>query len=310
MVQEVSERGAAHVNVGHVVARSGVSRRTFYEIFHDREDCFLAAFDEALDHAAAAVLPAYGTRGAWLARVRAGVVALLGFLDSDRAAARLLIVESLAAGTAALERRRQVVAQLAAIVELGRGERGAKLDPPALTGEAIVGGLLSVLHSRLATSPASKTRTTQDEPREPAESSLLDLTGPAMGTIVLPYKGPMAAQKEMARPAPEPAAARPIVRSDPLQDLPMRLTYRTMRVLTAVAELGARGGHPSNRAVGQHAGIADQGQASKLLARLHKLALIENAGGDPARGEPNAWTLTPTGRQVYDSIAGLEKQAS
>jgi DNA-binding MarR family transcriptional regulator len=87
-----------------------------------------------------------------------------------------------------------------------------------------------------------------------------------------------------------------------LQDLPMRFTYRTMRVLMAVAE---RPGS-SNRMVGQAAGIGDQGQASKLLARLHKLGLIENQGGDPARGEPNAWTLTPTGRQVHGTIAGLE----
>ena len=81
----------------------------------------------------------------------------------------------------------------------------------------------------------------------------------------------------------------------------MRLTYRTMRVLVSVAE------HPasSNRAVGQHAGIGDQGQASKLLARLHKLGLVENQGGDPARGEPNAWVLTSTGQQVHESIADL-----
>src|ERR1700735_4470455 len=109
MVQEVSERGAANVSVGHVVGRSGVSRRTFYEIFDDREDCFLAAFEEALQNAAAVVVPAYGTGGAWQTRVRAGLTALLGFLDSDRAAARLLIVESLASGPSALERRRQVV---------------------------------------------------------------------------------------------------------------------------------------------------------------------------------------------------------
>ncbi len=43
MVQEISERGGANVSVAHVVARSGVSRRTFYEIFDDREDCFLAS---------------------------------------------------------------------------------------------------------------------------------------------------------------------------------------------------------------------------------------------------------------------------
>ena len=81
----------------------------------------------------------------------------------------------------------------------------------------------------------------------------------------------------------------------------MRLTYRTMRVLVAVAENPGS----SNRTIGQSAGIADQGQASKLLARLHNLGLIENRGGDPARGEANAWILTITGQQVHDSIAGL-----
>src|SRR6202046_5951970 len=85
MVQEVSERGVANVSVGHVVGRSGVSRRTFYEIFNDREDCFLAAFDEALHNAAAVVVPAYGTGGAWQTRVRGGLIALLGLLDTDRA---------------------------------------------------------------------------------------------------------------------------------------------------------------------------------------------------------------------------------
>ncbi|MGA7703959.1 MAG: TetR family transcriptional regulator [Solirubrobacteraceae bacterium] len=300
MVQEVSERGAANVSVGHVVGRSGVSRRTFYEIFHDREECFLAAFDEALGHAEAVVVPAYGSGGAWLARVRAGLVALLGFLDSDRAAARLLIVESLAAGPSALERRRQVIGQLVAVLELGRTEGSAKLDPPALTAEAIVGGLLSVLHGRLAAGQESEIRTTGGRGHA-EESSLLELAGPSMGTIVLPYMGPVAARKEIERPTPTPTGTAPIHRSDPLQDLPMRLTYRTMRVLVSVAENPGS----SNRTIGQSAGIADQGQASKLLARLHKLGLIENRGGDPARGEPNAWILTPTGQQVHDSIADL-----
>jgi hypothetical protein len=43
------------------------------------------------------------------------------------------------------------------------------------------------------------------------------------------------------------------------------------------------------------AGIADQGQISKLLARLHSLGLLENTGGDHAKGEPNAWHLTARG---------------
>jgi AcrR family transcriptional regulator len=304
MVQEVSERGAANVSVGHVVGRSGVSRRTFYEIFNDREECFRAAFDEALQHAAAVVVPAYGGGGAWRTRVRAGLTALLGFLDRDRAAARLLIVESLAAGPGALERRREVVAQLVSVLELGRTEGKAKLDPPALTAEAIVGGLLSVLHGRLAGGD-SETGTNHSRGHA-GESALLELAGPLMGMIVLPYLGPVAARTEIERPIPRPTGTGPVVRTDPLQDLPMRLTYRTMRVLVSVAENPGS----SNRTIGDSAGIADQGQASKLLARLHKLGLIENRGGDPARGEPNAWVLTLTGQQVHDSIAGLGTEVS
>jgi AcrR family transcriptional regulator/DNA-binding MarR family transcriptional regulator len=288
MVQEISERGAANVSVAHVVGRSGVSRRTFYEIFDDREDCFLAAFDDALKHAAASVIPAYEQGGSWRARVRAGLIALLGFLEADRATGRLLIVESLAAGPKALSRRQEVIAQITPIIEQGSKETKGPAPLPVLTAEGIVGGVLGVLHARLS---------------DTNNPSLLELTGPLMGMIVLPYLGPTIARRETELPAPEGSnGTQTVLRVDPLQDLPMRFTYRTMRVLVSVAE------HPgsSNRAIGEDAGIGDQGQASKLLARLHKLDLIENQGRDPARGEPNAWTLTPTGKQVHDSIAQLE----
>jgi DNA-binding MarR family transcriptional regulator len=87
---------------------------------------------------------------------------------------------------------------------------------------------------------------------------------------------------------------------DPLKDVPMRLTYRTARVLDGVAT------HPgaSNRTIGEAADIYDQGQISKLLSRLERLGLLANTGDGQAKGEPNAWTLTPKGRQVTDSITG------
>jgi AcrR family transcriptional regulator len=305
MVQEVSERGAANVSVGHVVGRSGVSRRTFYEIFHDREDCFLAAFDDALNHVAATVIPAYEQSGSWRGKIRAGLTALLEALECDRATGRLLIVESLAAGPGALERRQSVLAQIIPVIEMGHRERKANAGSLALTAEGILGGVLSVLHARLI----EQDRRISD-PHQLSDGGLLGLTGPLMGMIVLPYLGAAVARKEIERPAPKRSRTQPVIRTDPLQGLPMRFTYRTMRVLVAVAELGPRGGCSSNRAVGEHAGIGDQGQASKLLGRLHKLGLIENQGGDPARGEPNAWALTGTGKQVHDSIAGLEARAS
>src|SRR5580693_8998370 len=149
MVQEVFERGAANVSVGHVVGRSGVSRRTFYEIFDDREDCFLAAFDDALRNVAAIVVPAYEQPGSWREKVRAALIALLECLEYDRATARLLIVESLAAGPRVLERRQSVLAQIVPVVEQGATQAKGGLDPSMLTAEGVVGGVLAVLHPRL-----------------------------------------------------------------------------------------------------------------------------------------------------------------
>jgi DNA-binding MarR family transcriptional regulator len=125
-----------------------------------------------------------------------------------------------------------------------------------------------------------------------------------MGMIVLPYLGSSTARREQARPAPAPVSLKAAPTTTPaavgaLAALPMRLTYRTARVLEDVAE------HPgsSNRQVADRAGISDQGQISKLLSRLQRLGLLENAGnGGPAKGEANEWRLTPTGRQVAGSI--------
>ena len=284
MVQEISERGVANVSVAHVVGRSGVSRRTFYEVFKDREDCFLAAFDETLARISAVVVPTYEQPGAWRAKVRAALTAFLESLASDPAVGRLLIIESLAAGPRARERRQNAILQIIPILEQGRSEGKADTDPPPLTAEGIAGGVLSVLHARLS---------------HATPGSLVDLTGPLMGMIVLPYLGPTAARKELERPAPKRPSKVPLARRDPLRDLEMRLTYRTVRTLMAVAEQPGS----SNRAVGARAGIPDQGQVSKLLARLHNLKLIENTASASARGEPNAWTLTTRGWEIHGAIA-------
>jgi AcrR family transcriptional regulator len=297
MVREIAERGVANVSVAHVVARSGVSRRTFYEIFDDREDCFLAAFDEAIERIGAAVVPVYGRPGSWQAKTRAALSTALECLDDDPNTARLLIVESLAAGPRALERRQQLLAQVVAAVELGRGE--GKVDAPVLAGEGVVGGVLSVLYARLLASPSTAVGTPASPNGGGQDDSLLALEGPLMGMIVLPYLGATAARKEIARPARKRSTEWPVVRRDPLRQLEMRLTYRTVCVLTAVAaNPGA-----SNRVVADEAGIGDQGQISKLLTRLHERGLVENTGATLVRGAPNAWMLTARGREVQDAIA-------
>jgi DNA-binding PadR family transcriptional regulator len=68
-------------------------------------------------------------------------------------------------------------------------------------------------------------------------------------------------------------------------------------VLSAVAELSAQGSDPNNREVSDAAGISDQGQISKLLARLESHGLLENTGGS-TQGIPRAWHITPRGVEI------------
>jgi AcrR family transcriptional regulator len=317
LVEVVNERGAANVTVAHIVGRSGVSRRTFYEMFVDREACLLAAFDDAIRRIATVVVPAYVEPLRWREKIRAGLVALLEFLDCERGIGRLAIVETLGAGANALERRRSVLAEVIAVVDEGRSEVKHGEGPPPMAAEGIVGGVLAVLHSRLLEgiddSPpelagprtaASPPPPTMRGPRieDPEGGSLLGLAGPLMSMIVLPYLGAAAARRELRQPVPARHAKPQTGPADPLRDLDMRLTYRTVRVLMAVAELGGRGSYPSNRQVGVAAGTQDQGQISKLLSRLHRLGLIHNAGVGPGKGAPNAWTLTPKGAEIERTI--------
>ncbi len=285
MVQVAAERGAANVTVAQVVEHAGVSRRTFYELFSDCDECLLTALDDGLDRIAKRVVPIYRQPGRWRNRVRAALIELLSTLDEDPATGSLVIIETLGAGRPALEYRRRVLAEAIAAVEEGSGESNTH-SPSRLTAEGIVGAVLSVLHGRLL-----------EEGREP----LIELVNPLMSMIVLPYLGPASARRELSRPVS--TTRRPSSNgnvSNPLKELHIRLTYRTVRVLLAVA--ASPGG--SNKALGEAAGIGDQGQISKLLSRLEKLGLVANAGAGSHRGAPNAWTLTDRGQEVRCALAG------
>jgi AcrR family transcriptional regulator len=283
MAEVAAERGAQNATVAHVVARSGVSRRTFYDLFEDREDCFMAAFEEALERVSERALGAWHKPGRWQARVRSALVAILEFMDEEPDLGRLLVVESLVAGPHAMERRARTIGVLMDAVEEGRREGRVGQEPPALSAEGVVGAVLSVIHARLV---------------QHDSGALTDLVNPLMSVIVLPYLGQAAAKREAERPTPEPSRRAMGQRRDPLRDLDMRLTYRTVRVLIAIsADPGA-----SNRKVADTAGVSDQGQISKLLLRLQNLGLIHNSGDGPTKGEPNAWQLTAKGQEVERTI--------
>jgi AcrR family transcriptional regulator/DNA-binding MarR family transcriptional regulator len=281
-IDSIKENGYGQLTVAQVIARAKVSRKTFYDLFEDREDCFRAVFEATLSQLSTRVAEAYRTESCWRDGVRAGLAALLSFIDEDQELARLCVVDALGGGPRVLEERARVLGALREVIDLGRRAPGARPEPAPVTAEGVIGAVLGVLHTRLL---------------ERSGEPYLDLHGPLMSMIVLPYLGARAARGELRRQAPRVHARvrgeRPVA-DDPMAGLDMRLTYRTVRVLTAISEQP----RASNRQVADGAGIADQGQVSKLLSRLERLGLIENLDRLPGKGAPNEWRLTERGERV------------
>jgi AcrR family transcriptional regulator/DNA-binding MarR family transcriptional regulator len=300
MLDAAAKRGGGSVTVADVVKRSGVSRRTFYDVFVDAEDCLLAAFEQALDYAAERVVPAYEAQSGWRESIRAGLVALLGLLDENPIVGRVLIVESLSGGPRVAARREDVIRLLTSVIERGRaGAIGGGAVVAPLVGEGIVGGVLSVIRTRMS---GGGTRVGGGD-----DASLVCLTSALMSMIVLPYLGRAAARRELERAAPSVSVTEhsdaPTV--DPFKEAGLRLTYRTVRVLVAI------GAHPgaSNRTIGEASEIKDQGQISKLLARLERGGMVANEASDASKGAPNSWTLSEAGARIVATVQALTESA-
>jgi AcrR family transcriptional regulator len=289
-VGALEEHEYAAVTVAHITSRAKVSRRTFYELFEDREACITALIEDILALLEDEVVRAGLEDLPWCERVRGGLIAILGFFDREPALARVCVVQALSSGPRVLERRERILTRLAGVLDEGRKESQRAGECTRLTAEGLVGAALGIVHTRLL----RRDRT-----------PLLGLVGELMGLIVLPYLGAAAARREQSKPAleapvlsPRGALANALPAEDPLQGLQMRWTYRTTRVMQGISALPGA----SNRQVADYAGIHDQGQVSKLLARLQRLGLIANTGEGHLKGEPNAWGLTPLGERVTQRL--------
>jgi AcrR family transcriptional regulator len=283
MVEIAGENGYAAASVSALLSRARVSSKTFYEHFSNADDCFIETFDECLRDLQGVVVAAYQHPGRWAERIRAAMLAALSFLEHDRPVAVLLFLEAPKVGAAIEERRARVVQILRLVVDAGRAEAGTGLTPPEITNEVVVEGAIGAVRARLA-----------GRGREHGE--LLDLVNPLMGALTYCYLGSGAAGVELDQPSPVPSGSRSRpkrTRTGLLTSLPIRMTYRTVSVLSAIAENPGA----SNREVADAAGIRDQGQISRLLSRLAEHELIRNDGGQEGWA-PKGWHLTMRGREV------------
>ncbi|HEY2569824.1 MAG TPA: helix-turn-helix domain-containing protein [Solirubrobacteraceae bacterium] len=274
------DRSIEHVGVSRVLADAKIPRAVFYQLFVDRDDCVAVVIGEAIETARAQAAQAMDEQTSWARRVRAGLGALLGLFDEERELARLCVIHSRHEASATATLRASALQALVSVIAQGAGENG--VGPEPVTAEATVAGVLGVIEANLQARHAVP---------------LVELLGPLMSFIVRPYEGAAAARKQLARGSGSIRSRRP--RRKPA-DLPagLRVTYRTVRVLGAIAE------HPgmTNLQIARCAEIDDQGQVSKLLKRLAALELIENTGKGQAHGQANRWRLRAQGKAVLERI--------
>jgi AcrR family transcriptional regulator len=149
MIEVVSARGYPETRVVDVIGVAGVSRKTFYELFESKEDCFLAAYDVLLDNLLGDATDAFESKAGdpWAERVAAALEVLLEHLGGHPDEARFAIVEVLAAGPKALARRDAALRQFSGFLESGRGE--SSVDLPGITAIAVVGGINELLYSEI-----------------------------------------------------------------------------------------------------------------------------------------------------------------
>lgn len=148
MSKVVAEVGYQDATIGKVLARARISKITFYELFDNKEQCFLAAYDDALDQAFERIQRACAAERAAPAEQRLGAAidALLDFLAEEPDVARLCVVEVLAAGPAGRERRAATMDRLATMMEAFLAEVRPDRDLGPIAARALIGGAEEVVY--------------------------------------------------------------------------------------------------------------------------------------------------------------------
>jgi AcrR family transcriptional regulator len=181
-IRVVAAKGYAAATIGDLTREAGVSRTTFYELFEDKEACFLAAYDNAVDALVRRIDAAYESEPRWPQRARAGLATLLEALAEEPLLARLALVDIGAAGPAAQRRYRAAIQRLTPLFEEGRDFAPSSRRLPANTSRMAIGGVTGLISDELVAGRAE---------------ALPSLLSDVLFATLVPYIGPNAAAREV-----------------------------------------------------------------------------------------------------------------
>ncbi|HET9196990.1 MAG TPA: TetR/AcrR family transcriptional regulator [Solirubrobacterales bacterium] len=180
MLEAVGTQGYEQATVQDAITNAGLYRQAFYDNFTDKEDCYLHAIDAGSAWIELAMRQAAAGESTWRGQLRGALDGLLTFLDAQPEIGRALLVEVHAAGAQAVEKRTEAMDRAAEMMDRAREE--AEDVAPAISAEAVVAGILAVLHTRLAARQ---------------EDGFVGLLPELMYLAVLPFFGAEAAAAEL-----------------------------------------------------------------------------------------------------------------
>jgi len=145
LVDTVAEHGFKETTVADITKAAAVSRRTFYEHFADKEECFFAAYEMIAEHLRKSMGAATEVFDEWPQKVRAALATMLRFLSAEPELARVYAFEPVAAGGEISARHRASMQGLMKILKAGRPAHPGEHPLPDVTEETLVGGIFSLI---------------------------------------------------------------------------------------------------------------------------------------------------------------------
>jgi AcrR family transcriptional regulator len=293
MADIVGEEGYAVATVTAICARAGLSRQTFYRRFDSPQTCFLIVLDEAYEEASRVIIRAFDSAGTWQQGLREAFAALLVLFESRPSLARVWMIESITAGSWALEHRERRVAELTEVIAGHWEAPSARPASHPMVATAVMAAVIAAIQRHLATDPTKR---------------LLDLLGPLMGIATDPFLEPgqvfaeIRAGEQLASEISSGLRQPAGLPVDGTVEIPRLLLHpNAHRARRCISFLSQNPG-ASNREIGAGSGITAHSQISQLLMRLERLGVANRKKARP--GRPNDWTLTAYGTTVAAALKG------
>jgi AcrR family transcriptional regulator len=147
--QLIAKKGCTGTSIEAIVKAAKVSSVTFYEHFEDKEACFVATFDRAVEEAQAVLLKAVPSGLPWPDQVREGLRTLLAMIGTDPGRARMCLVEAQMGGPALSARYEATLDRAMRWLSQGRALESASGGLADTVEEATIGGIAWLLRERL-----------------------------------------------------------------------------------------------------------------------------------------------------------------